>query len=120
MVNALIRRDQILSSLSQATDRLVSLQNSAGFWCGELEGDSILQSEYILLKLREAHAESSTPLMWLASTLYDAALRSMSCPTIMFPTMWHELRTKEEMELAVNPNRGFAHSLSNKCFLTGL
>ncbi len=37
-------------ALSLATDRLVRLQNSTGFWCGELEGDSILQSEYILLK----------------------------------------------------------------------
>jgi squalene-hopene/tetraprenyl-beta-curcumene cyclase len=43
-------REQVLSSLSRATDRLVSLQNPSGFWCGELEGDSILQSEYILLK----------------------------------------------------------------------
>jgi squalene-hopene/tetraprenyl-beta-curcumene cyclase len=43
-------RDQVISSLSRATDRLVSLQNAEGFWCGELEGDSILQSEYILLK----------------------------------------------------------------------
>jgi len=25
-------------------------QRSEGYWCGELEGDSILQSEYILLK----------------------------------------------------------------------
>ena len=26
------------------------MQDASGFWCGELEGDSILQSEYILLK----------------------------------------------------------------------
>jgi squalene-hopene/tetraprenyl-beta-curcumene cyclase len=26
------------------------MQDPSGFWCGELEGDSILQSEYILLK----------------------------------------------------------------------
>jgi hypothetical protein len=37
-------------ALSQATASLVGLQNKTGFWCGELEGDSILQSEYILLK----------------------------------------------------------------------
>jgi squalene-hopene/tetraprenyl-beta-curcumene cyclase len=38
------------SALSRATDCLISMQQSSGFWCGELEGDSILQSEYILLK----------------------------------------------------------------------
>jgi squalene-hopene/tetraprenyl-beta-curcumene cyclase len=41
---------EIRSALSRATDCLVSMQNQEGFWCGELEGDSILQSEYILLK----------------------------------------------------------------------
>jgi len=38
------------SALSRATDCLISMQHPSGFWCGELEGDSILQSEYILLK----------------------------------------------------------------------
>jgi squalene-hopene/tetraprenyl-beta-curcumene cyclase len=37
-------------ALSRATDCLVRLQHTSGYWCGELEGDSILQSEYILLK----------------------------------------------------------------------
>ncbi len=41
---------QARSSLGRATDLLVSMQEPSGFWCGELEGDSILQSEYILLK----------------------------------------------------------------------
>jgi squalene-hopene/tetraprenyl-beta-curcumene cyclase len=40
----------ILQALPRATDNLVELQSEDGFWCGELEGDSILQSEYILLK----------------------------------------------------------------------
>ena len=40
----------VRAALSRATDCLVSMQNESGFWCGELEGDSILQSEYILLK----------------------------------------------------------------------
>jgi squalene-hopene/tetraprenyl-beta-curcumene cyclase len=43
-------RLQARVSLSRAADCLVSMQNESGFWCGELEGDSILQSEYILLK----------------------------------------------------------------------
>ena len=38
------------AALSRATECLVSMQQESGFWCGELEGDSILQSEYILLK----------------------------------------------------------------------
>lgn len=37
-------------ALSKATEHLISLQNASGYWCAELEGDSILQSEYILLK----------------------------------------------------------------------
>jgi squalene-hopene/tetraprenyl-beta-curcumene cyclase len=42
--------ESVQDALSRATDCLVSLQDPAGYWCGELEGDSILQSEYILLK----------------------------------------------------------------------
>jgi squalene-hopene/tetraprenyl-beta-curcumene cyclase len=37
-------------ALTTAVDQLTAAQDPAGFWCGELEGDSILQSEYILLK----------------------------------------------------------------------
>jgi squalene-hopene/tetraprenyl-beta-curcumene cyclase len=37
-------------ALARATDNLIAVQHPSGFWCGELEGDSILQSEYILLK----------------------------------------------------------------------
>jgi squalene-hopene/tetraprenyl-beta-curcumene cyclase len=42
--------DGAKTALARALDHLFSLQEPAGFWCGELEGDSILQSEYILLK----------------------------------------------------------------------
>ncbi len=41
---------QVRSSLARAADCLISMQDPSGFWCAELEGDSILQSEYILLK----------------------------------------------------------------------
>jgi squalene-hopene/tetraprenyl-beta-curcumene cyclase len=44
------RSDAARTALSRATGCLVSMQRQSGFWCGELEGDSILQSEYILLK----------------------------------------------------------------------
>jgi squalene-hopene/tetraprenyl-beta-curcumene cyclase len=37
-------------SLENAIPRLLNKQHEKGYWCGELEGDSILQSEYILLK----------------------------------------------------------------------
>ncbi len=36
--------------LEAAVDHLIGLQHPQGYWCGELEGDSILQSEYILMK----------------------------------------------------------------------
>ncbi len=51
-----------MKHLSEARDRavdaLLSLQKEDGHWCGELEGDSILQSEYILMKwiLEQEHA----------------------------------------------------------------
>lgn len=37
-------------ALDAAMARLVERQHADGHWCAELEGDSILQSEYILLK----------------------------------------------------------------------
>jgi squalene-hopene/tetraprenyl-beta-curcumene cyclase len=36
--------------LSRARDALLAKQNAKGYWVGELQGDSILESEYILLK----------------------------------------------------------------------
>ncbi len=38
------------SALARAVNCLISKQDKAGFWCGELQGDSILESEYILMK----------------------------------------------------------------------
>lgn len=43
-------QNQVKESLDRAVDRLFAKQTEEGFWCAELEGDSILQSEYILLK----------------------------------------------------------------------
>jgi squalene-hopene/tetraprenyl-beta-curcumene cyclase len=36
--------------LQKATDALLATQKPEGYWVGELQGDSILESEYILLK----------------------------------------------------------------------
>ena len=36
-------------ALARARDALLDLQHADGHWCGELEGDSILQSEYLCL-----------------------------------------------------------------------
>ncbi|MBL9149688.1 MAG: squalene--hopene cyclase [Phycisphaerae bacterium] len=43
-------RDEIAVALDRAVAALSSLQKPDGHWCAELEGDSILQSEYILMK----------------------------------------------------------------------
>ena len=43
-------RDNAKATLDRAVRELFNQQNEQGFWCAELEGDSILQSEYILLK----------------------------------------------------------------------
>ncbi|HJT18815.1 MAG TPA: prenyltransferase/squalene oxidase repeat-containing protein, partial [Thermoanaerobaculia bacterium] len=37
------------AAIDAATERLRSLQHPDGHWCGELEGDTILESEYLLL-----------------------------------------------------------------------
>ncbi len=41
---------EIESHLERAVSALSSLQRADGHWCGELEGDSILESEYLLMK----------------------------------------------------------------------
>ena len=42
--------DPALLALTRAEAALLKLQNPDGYWCAELQGDSILESEYILLK----------------------------------------------------------------------
>jgi squalene-hopene/tetraprenyl-beta-curcumene cyclase len=37
-------------AIDRAAESLIAKQNPAGYWVGELQGDSILESEYILLK----------------------------------------------------------------------
>lgn len=39
----------LAASIERARDHLLSLQREDGHWCAELEGDSILESEYLLL-----------------------------------------------------------------------
>ncbi len=40
--------DRVGEALDRAKERLASLQEADGHWCAELEGDSILESEYAL------------------------------------------------------------------------
>lgn len=40
---------RLSAAIEAATGRLVSLQHADGHWCGELQGDTILESEYLLL-----------------------------------------------------------------------
>src|SRR5690349_21021385 len=37
------------AAIDAARRRLLSIQHEDGHWCGELEGDTILESEYLLL-----------------------------------------------------------------------
>jgi squalene-hopene/tetraprenyl-beta-curcumene cyclase len=37
------------SAISRSTDYILSRQHPDGFWCGELEGDSMLEADYIFL-----------------------------------------------------------------------
>jgi squalene-hopene/tetraprenyl-beta-curcumene cyclase len=49
---------QLAASVCATRDWLLARQDAAGYWCGELEGDTILESEYILLLawLRQEHS----------------------------------------------------------------
>jgi squalene-hopene/tetraprenyl-beta-curcumene cyclase len=40
---------EVESSIKRSVDYLFSLQHSEGYWCGELEGDSMLEADYIYL-----------------------------------------------------------------------
>lgn len=42
--------DGVEAAWQKARDALLRLQNPKGYWVGELQGDSILESEYLLLK----------------------------------------------------------------------
>ncbi|MGI9014928.1 MAG: squalene--hopene cyclase [Phycisphaerales bacterium] len=44
-----------MRACNHARDALLSLQKHDGHWCGELQGDSILASEYILMKFILGH-----------------------------------------------------------------
>jgi squalene-hopene/tetraprenyl-beta-curcumene cyclase len=41
--------ERVAAAVSAARDRLLELQRDDGHWCGELEGDSILEAEYVFL-----------------------------------------------------------------------
>src|SRR5262245_31661164 len=42
-------RARVASSEAQSRDHLLALQEPDGHWCGELAGDTILESEFIML-----------------------------------------------------------------------
>ncbi|HEV3339518.1 MAG TPA: squalene--hopene cyclase [Pirellulales bacterium] len=42
-------RGQAAKAIDGASSWLLAAQDADGFWCGELEGDTILESEYVLL-----------------------------------------------------------------------
>jgi squalene-hopene/tetraprenyl-beta-curcumene cyclase len=42
-------RDRVAGAIATSRDWLLTRQHDDGHWCGELEGDTILESEYILL-----------------------------------------------------------------------
>lgn len=41
-------RHRVRRAVGRTKDYLLSIQNDDGHWCGELEGDTILESEYVL------------------------------------------------------------------------
>ncbi|MCH7989279.1 MAG: squalene--hopene cyclase, partial [Planctomycetes bacterium] len=43
------RDERLNNAIAQTRDYLLARQNEEGYWVGELEGDTILESEYVLL-----------------------------------------------------------------------
>jgi squalene-hopene/tetraprenyl-beta-curcumene cyclase len=43
--------DQVVEGIARAKDWLLSLQHPDGYWCGELEADSMLESDYIFVHI---------------------------------------------------------------------
>ena len=41
--------EQVAEGIARATDWLLGLQHPDGYWCGELEADSMLESDYIFM-----------------------------------------------------------------------
>jgi squalene-hopene/tetraprenyl-beta-curcumene cyclase len=56
-------------ALDRGVEHLLSLQNPEGYWCAELEGDSILQSEYLLMKWMLGHEKNDPRLPKIAAYL---------------------------------------------------
>jgi len=73
-------RERLLSVLQRALEALKSLQHDDGHFCGELQGDSILESEYLLMKFilgqeRQPMADGSAG--WPAMQKIARYLRSL-------------------------------------------
>lgn len=66
---------QLDEAIERASQWLLSQQRDDGHWCGELEGDSILESEYILL-LAYLGRERSDDALAAARCLLDQQLPS--------------------------------------------
>jgi squalene-hopene/tetraprenyl-beta-curcumene cyclase len=61
---SIILPSSIDQAIARATDALLAKQDSAGWWCGELQGDSILESEYILTRfILDQEDDSRLPLI---------------------------------------------------------
>ena len=57
---------RVSEAVHATRDWLLARQHAEGYWCGELEGDSILESEYLLL------------LAWLAFGMKGVSRRCRS------------------------------------------
>src|SRR5262245_11576724 len=56
------RTSRLLAAIERTRDHLLALQAPEGYWVGELEGDTILESEYVLLLAYLDQADSTTAL----------------------------------------------------------
>ncbi len=41
--------DRVADGIARSTDWLLGQQHADGYWCGELEADSMLESDYIFM-----------------------------------------------------------------------
>ncbi len=84
--SALLRR--AFTQLHRSVNTLLNEQRPEGYWCAELQGDSILESEYILLKwIIEQENDPRLPLI----ANYLRSLQTPEGSWVQYPGAKHDL-----------------------------
>ena len=73
---------KLSSTIKKTTDWLLQQQHADGHWCGELEGDTILESEYLLLLAFLTTRAKQKPQLKLLTIFYHNKCTKVAGPLI--------------------------------------